>query len=177
VKRDVRERGYLPEQVIADLQRREPESAAFIRPQRQWADIVVQFAPIEGHEVAGGGLSATILLRPTAPHPDLGAILAEDTREAIHLKLARDADGKPVDALHVHAYASRELTRRVEEAIWSSLDIDDEVPESLGVVEPGVRSEPLAVVQLILLYHLRLAQRMKGGDLDLEATAAPAGTS
>jgi phosphoribulokinase len=166
VKRDTGERGYTPEQVREDLTKREPESAAFIRPQRQWADIVVQFAPIEGRTVADGGLSATILLRPTAPHPDLGAILTQQTREAIHLKLARDLDGKPVDALHVHSYASRELTRQVEEAIWDSLGINDEVPESLGLIEPGFRSEPLAVVQLLLLYHLRLAQRMKRHDLD-----------
>ena len=169
LKRDTTERGYTPEQVLEDLQRREPDAAAFIRPQRQWADIVVQFAPIEGRAVAGGGLSATILLRPTAPHPDLGGILTEDTREAIHLKLARDVDGKPVDALHVHAYASRELTRRVEEALWNNLGLSDEVPESLGVIEPGARSEPLAVVQLLLLYHLRLAQRMKDGDKDSQA--------
>ncbi|HXY43610.1 MAG TPA: phosphoribulokinase [Acidimicrobiales bacterium] len=169
VKRDTRERGYKAEQVLEDLERREPEAAAFIRPQRQWADIVVRFAPIEGRTVADGALSATILLRPTAPHPDLSAILTEDTREAIHLKLARDIDGKPVDALHVHAYASRELTRQVEEAIWNSLGLNDEVPESLGVIEPGERSEPLAVVQLLLLYHLRLAQRMQGSDLDVHA--------
>jgi phosphoribulokinase len=175
IKRDTRDRGYEPQQVMKDLVRREPDSAAYIRPQRKWADIVVCFAPIEGRTVADGILSATILLRPTAPHPDLNAILTEDTREAIHLKLARDVDGRPVDALHVHAYASREVTRRVEEAIWSSLGLNDDVPESLGVIEPGLRSEPLAVVQLLLLYHLRLAQRMKRGDLDLEpAVVQPA---
>jgi phosphoribulokinase len=169
IKRDTRDRGYEPQQVIDDLVRREPDSAAYIRPQRKWADIVVCFAPIEGRTVADGVLSATILLRPTAPHPDLNAILTEDTREAIHLKLARDVDGKPVDALHVHAYASRDVTGRLEEAIWNSLGSNDDVPESLGVIEPGLRSESLAVVQLLLLYHLRLAQRMKRGDLDLEA--------
>ncbi len=164
IERDVRDRGYAPEQVTEDLLRREPESAAYIRPQRQWADIVVRFAPIEERAVAGGILSATILLRPTAPHPDLGAILTEDTREAIHLKLARDVDGKPVDALHVHAYASRDVTRRVEEAIWRGLGIEDDVPDSLGVIEPGLRSEPLAVVQLLLLYHLRLAKHALRAD-------------
>ncbi len=166
VKRDTRERGYTEDQVVEDLRRREPESVAFIRPQRAWADVVVQFAPIqERGEVEAGLLSATILLRPTAPHPDLTGILTEDTREAIHLKLARDDDGKPVDALHVHAYASRETTRRVEKAIWAGLDIGQHMPESLGVIEPGVRSEPLAVVQLILLYHLLLARRSEGSNL------------
>lgn len=166
IKRDTRDRGYTEEQVRADLRRREPDSAAFIRPQRASADVVVRFGPIEERgEVEAGLLSATVLLRPTAPHPDLTGILTADAREAIHLKLARDDDGKPVDALHVHAYASREKTRQVEEAIWAGLGIGQDLPESLGVVDGDVRSEPLAVVQLIFLYHLLLARRSQGRDL------------
>ena len=168
VARDTRDRGYTTEQVLADLDRREGESAAFIRPQRRWADIVVRFAPIkERHESDAGPLSATVLLRPTAPHPDLSAVLNEDTREAMHLKLARDDDGKPVDALHIHSYASREVTRRVEEKIWASLGIDDELPDCLGRIGTGERSEPLAVVQLLLLYHLLLARRMQWEHLEM----------
>jgi phosphoribulokinase len=168
IKRDTRDRGYTAEQVREDLRRREPESAAFIRPQRAWADVVVRFAPIEERgEVEKGLLSATMLLRPTAPHPDLTGTLNADTREAIHLKLARDDDGKPVDALHIHAYASRETTRTVEEVIWNGLGIGQQMPDSLGVIEGEVRSEPLAVIQLILLYHLLLARRSQGRDLEV----------
>src|SRR5947207_11693864 len=46
IQRDTGQRGYDPEQVRAELARREPESAAFIRPQRSHADIVVSFAPL-----------------------------------------------------------------------------------------------------------------------------------
>ena len=163
IKRDTRDRGYTREQVLADLEKREDASATFIRPQRSHADIVVRFAPIEERgEAERGLLSATILLRPTVPHPDFTALLGEDTREAIHLKLIRDEDGKPVDALHVHAYASAGTTRRVKEAIWGSLGMDDELPDCLGMVEPGLRSEPLGMVQLILLYHLLLARKVEG---------------
>jgi phosphoribulokinase len=126
----------------------------------------LRFAPIvERGEAERGLLSATILLRPTAPHPDLSAILSDDTRGALHLKLMRDEDGKPVDALHVHAYASRDTTHRVEEAIWAQLGIDDGLPGSLGAVDSELRSEPLAVVQLILLYHLMLGRRARGAEL------------
>jgi phosphoribulokinase len=167
VKRDTRDRRYTEDQVLAELDKREPESAAFIRPQRRWADIVVRFAPIaERGDSERSLLSAMVLLRPTAPHPDLIGILAEETREAIHVKLVRDEDGKPVDALHIHAYATEGATRRVKEAIWASLRIDRDMPEHLGEVEPGVRSEPLAVVQLILLYHLLLARRAEQAELE-----------
>lgn len=157
IQRDTTQRGYTKEQVLADLERREPESAAFIRPQREHADIVIRFAPT--NDVEGGPLSAMILLRPTIPHPDLSEVLSSDTREAIHLKLIRDDDGKPVDALHIHGHAQRDVTRKVEEAIWNKLGLEDPVPDSLGEISPGVRSEPLAVAQLVLLYHLLRADR------------------
>jgi len=160
VQRDTRDRGYTEEQVLADLEKREPDSEAFIRPQRRWADIVVRFGPIEERgEGDGDPLSATILLRPPAPHPDLSGVLGKENCGAMHLKMIRDDDGKPVDALHVHGYASRETTREIEQAIWSELGVDAELPSALGVVRDGTRSEPLAVVQLILLYHLLLAGR------------------
>ncbi|MDA8392841.1 MAG: phosphoribulokinase [Actinomycetota bacterium] len=157
IKRDTTKRGYTAEQVLAELERREPEATAYIRPQRRHADIVLRFSRLEGH--SEGPLSATLLLRPTIAHPDLSDVLGSDTREAIHLKLIRDDDGKPVDAIHIHGHAPRELTRKVEEAIWSHLDMDEPVPESLGVIEPGTRSEPLAVSQLILLYHMLAASK------------------
>ncbi len=167
VGRDTGERGYTTEQVLAELDRREPESEAFIRPQRSHADTVVRFAPIASRDdPPGTPLSAELLLRPTLRGPNLLEVVGEDPARAMHLKLLRDADGKPTDALHVHGYVSRDTTQRVEEAIWATLGIDDRLPDSLGLVKPGVRSEPLAVVQLILLYHLLLARQLQGADLE-----------
>lgn len=154
VKRDTGKRGYSPEQVEAELERREPESAAFIRPQKAHADIVVSFAPLEGRgESPEQHPSATILLRPTVPHPNLAEIITDDVRESIHLKLTRDEDGRPVDAIHVHGYSPPERTRPIEEAIWAGLGVDEPLPDSLGLVDGG-RSESLALTQLILLYHV-----------------------
>jgi phosphoribulokinase len=155
VYRDVTKRGYTEEQVLRDLDKREPESEAYIRPQRKHADIVIRFAPVEG-AADSKALSATILLRPTIPHPDLSDVLSNDSKGALHMKLIRDDDGKPVDAIHVHGHANREASREVEEAIWSKLGIDAPVPDCLGEIEGGKRSEPLAIAQLILLYHLLL---------------------
>ncbi|MHB8296579.1 MAG: phosphoribulokinase [Acidimicrobiales bacterium] len=160
LKRDTTKRGYTSEQVLAELAKREPEAAAFIRPQRKHADIVLRFEPIaERGESQGDPLSATLLLRPTAPHPDLASVLSDNVRETMHLKLLRDEDGKPVDALHIHGYAPRDMTRKVEEAVWGSLGVTEAIPETLGLLEDGSRSEPLALTQLILLYHLLLARQ------------------
>jgi phosphoribulokinase len=165
LKRDTSKRGYTEEQVRKELEKREPESAEFIRPQRAKADIVVRFAPIEERgQTPDDPLSATLLLRPTISHPDLTNILGEDTRSAMHLSLTRDEDGKPVDCVHIHSYAEREETRKVEEAIWDELGVDEPVPESLGRLDPETRDEPLALTQLLLLYHLVQARQGVAGS-------------
>ena len=165
-RRDTQKRGYTEEQVIADLAKREPESAAFIRPQRTHADIVVRFAPVELRgEVVGDPPSASIQLRPTIPHPDLSKIIGEDTRDAMHVKLLRDDDSKPVDVVHVHAYAEREATRVIEEAIWDQLDTHEPLPGALGLIDSETRNEALAVTQLLLLFHLIQAK----GQISLTA--------
>jgi phosphoribulokinase len=154
INRDTGKRGYDEAQVLAELERREPESAAFIRPQKAHADIVVSFAPLEGRgESPEHSPSATILLRPTVPHPNLAEIITDDVREAIHLRLTRDEDGRPVDAIHVHGYAPPARSRPIEEAIWAGLEVDEPLPDSLGMVD-GQRSESLALTQLIILYHV-----------------------
>jgi phosphoribulokinase len=177
VRRDTAERGYTAEQVLAELERREPESAAFIRPQRAFADIVIRFAPptspspFTGRAVpAGTPLSAELLLRPTIKHPDLDGVVPDGAgfdgtgfdstgggSPAIHLRLARDADGRPVDALHVHGDAAREDSEVVEKAIWSRLGADSAPPACLGRTREGQRTEPLAITQLLLVYHLLAA--------------------
>jgi len=154
VQRDTAKRGYTEEQVLADLDKREPESAAYIRPQRANADIVVQFSPILSRgETAKDPLSATLLLRPTIPHPDLHPLVGDDTEEAMHLKLLRDDDGKPVDALHVHSYASEDATLKAEKELWDLMAVPEPLSDQLGLID-GERDGPLAITQLILLYHL-----------------------
>ena len=171
VQRDVAKRGYTDEQVAAELARREPESAAYIRPQRAHADIVVRFAPIEERgETPDDPLSAYVMLRPTIAHPDLSGVISDDTRKAAHLKLLRDEDGKPVDALHVHAYADQALTDQVEKSLWRELQEPEPLPSGLGRIGTEGRSEPLAVVQLLLLFHLFQA---RGPDRAMAAASVP----
>jgi phosphoribulokinase len=47
----------------------------------------------------------------------------------------------------------------VEKAIWSRLDAGPEPPACLGRTRDGQRTEPLAITQLLLLYHLLDAAR------------------
>jgi phosphoribulokinase len=153
LSRDTAARGYSPTQVLSELDRRAPESEAFIHPQRGHADIVVRFAPIAVRDdPPGTPLSAELLLRPTIRHPDLRGVLGSG--RTMHVKLCRDTDGRPVETLHVHGYVPVEESRTLQKAIWALLDQPGEVPADLGVLGSGVRSEPLAITQLLLLYHL-----------------------
>ncbi len=155
VKRDTAKRGYESDAVLAELDKREPESEAYIRPQRSEADIVVRFAPVpQRDDPPGTPLSAELMLRPTIRHPDLTSVFAQVDHGAMHLKLLRDTDGRPVDALHVHGHAPREDSLVLEKAIWAAMGTESELPESLGVLGDSARSDPLAVTQLLLLYHL-----------------------
>jgi phosphoribulokinase len=155
VRRDTTERGYTPDQVLAELARREPESDEFIRRQRREADITVSFGPIDGrNDPPGTPLSATLVLRPTIRHPNFAKLIAEVPSSVAHLKLMRDADGRPADALHIHGYAPEEEAEVLAKAIWESLGVAEPLPACLGMINASTRSEPLRLAQLLLLYHI-----------------------
>lgn len=157
VDRDTVTRGYTKSQVMDEIAASEDESARFIRPQRAHADIVVRFAPIpDRNDPPGTPLSAELLLRPTIRQPDLTEVLQPDVTRTIHLRLARDTDGRPVDNLHVHGYCSPAENALAENVIWEALgEPHTAAPECLGrVSRKQQRSTPLAVTQMILLHHL-----------------------
>lgn len=152
VDRDCSRRGYTTEQVLAELDAREPDSAAFIRPQEQRADMVVSFQPAEDGSSA---LNADLLLRPALPHPDLspfddarGGITVEDQGEERRVRIPAGVD--PRDAAEI------------EEAIWQRMDFARHLrSEDLGEYTVGTethRSETLAIVQVLVLYHLVTAK-------------------
>jgi phosphoribulokinase len=160
IKRDTAKRGYTPEQVLAEMEKREADSRDFIRPQRQFADIVVRFYPGgNGSDQADSHLNVRLVLRPTIPHPDLSYLFEQDKSEVsgIRLELGRDG-GRPVDFLGVDGNVSREHAAELEDTIWSHLpDLRPLHADQFGDYNYGseVRhSDPLALTQLLITYHL-----------------------
>jgi phosphoribulokinase len=166
VKRDTLKRGYTEEQVLAELQKREPDSEEFIRPQRQWADVVVSFYPpsdLSGE--SNGHLNVRLVLRPTVPHPDFTQILnpsSANSTPAIRLELERDMN-KPVDVLEVDGLATREQVRELEKIICSdmphlssicSLEGNPDLGKLTGTTGETLQSYPLALTQLLITYHM-----------------------
>jgi len=172
IKRDTRKRGYTDEQVRDQLKAREPDSEAFIRPQRQWADVVVTFYPPEGN----GGvddllLNVKLVLRPTIPHPDFTHILDDKGNhlgDSIRLVLDRDM-GKPVDVLEIDGHATQEQVQELERILcgevpylgqFCSIEGNQDIGKLVGTTGETLQSYPLALTQLFITYHMLKADKV-----------------
>jgi phosphoribulokinase len=160
IKRDTTKRGYTPDQVLAELERRVADSRDFIRPQREFADIVVRFYPDGGaSDQTDSHLNVQLVLRPTIPHPDLSYLFDQNQTQGsgVRLELGRD-NGRPVDFLKVDGNVSREHAAELEDTIWKHLpDLRPLRADQFGDYNYGseVRhSDPLALTQLLITYHL-----------------------
>lgn len=172
IKRDTMKRGYTEEQVLEQLAKRETDSEQFIRPQRQWADIVVTFYPPSTNvEENNSHLNARLVLRPTIPHPEMTQILTPSNpnyKPAIRLELDRDM-GKPVDVLEIDGNATVEQVRDVERILcgevpdllpFCSLEGDPDIGKLVGTTGEILQSYPLALTQLLVAYHMLKAAKV-----------------
>jgi phosphoribulokinase len=145
--------------VRASLKKREHDSADFIRPQRTFADIVVQFyPPSDQTEETGAHLNVRHTLRPTLPHPDLSPVLDLGVRNGLKLELSRDIDGKPVDVLDIAGDIDVRRAKAMEELLWDLIPEAQHLRAHLGEFidahnEMAI-SHPLALSQLFITYHM-----------------------
>jgi phosphoribulokinase len=163
LERDVFERGYSPKEVVEELRRREPDVAQHVRPQRDFADVIVRFhrtgSEDEDH------LSARLLLRPTLPFPALREVVGSyrlrggrGGREPVRWSTRTDRRG-PLSVLEIDGDCPAGVGVELEEALWSSLHPQERLHrDRIGVVRhPGrgeERSEALALAQLLIVSHL-----------------------
>jgi phosphoribulokinase len=160
LERDVFERGYSPLEVVTELNRREADVAEFVRPQRDFADIIVRF-----HRRSGAGddehLSVRLTVRPTLPYPGLRELvgsLARRGQEPIRWSSGTDRRG-PVSRLDIDGNCPGDVGAEIEDVVWSYLHPDDRLQrDRIGMVrhpERGEeRSEALALAQLLIVSHL-----------------------
>jgi phosphoribulokinase len=157
VQRDCSRRGYTTDQVLAELDRREPDSEAFIRPQRRHADMLVSFLPGDGRDGEDQThLDAELTLRDGLPHPDLMPFV---NGEPDGLQLV---EGRPERILRIPGRIDPGHAEAIEEAIWERMHFATHLrARRLGEFTVGTelyRSESLALVQLMILYHLVTAR-------------------
>ena len=155
VARDCSRRGYTTDQVLGELDRREPDSEAFIRPQRHYADMVVSFMP--GRSQDPGQLDAHLFLRDSLPHPDLSGVVGGAADGDLTL-IERTGEQE----LRIPGTIPAGRAAGLEEAIWDRMHFASHLRQQrLGEFTIGSdlhRSEALALTQLLLLYHLVTAR-------------------
>ncbi len=155
VQRDCSRRGYTTDQVLSELDRREADSERHIRPQRHHADIIVSFQP--GATEDQEHLDCKLTLCDSLPHPDLTGVVSEGDDDGIVL-----TDRQGATELYVPGQIRPERASAIEEAIWEKMHFARHLQqERLGEFTIGTdlhRSDSLAVVQLLILYHLVTAR-------------------
>jgi phosphoribulokinase len=150
VQRDCSRRGYTTDQVLEELDRREPDAEEFIRPQRWHADMVVSFMPSDRGDVSH--LDARITMRPGLTHPDLRPVVGRGPKA---VSLAQQGEEL---SLLVPGGISVEHSAEIQAAVWERMPFADHLrTERLGEFTVGTelhRSEPLAITQLLVLNQL-----------------------
>ena len=106
----------------------------------------------------GAHLNVRLTLRPTIPHPDLTYLNDDQYKDCgVRLGLVRD-DGKPVDVLEIDGNVSPEHAAKLEDAIYQHMpDLKPLLASEFGHFQERSEtrhSDPLAITQLLLIYHL-----------------------
>jgi phosphoribulokinase len=155
VARDCSRRGYSTDQVLSELDRRERDSEAFIRPQRHHADMVVSFRP--GSTPDPDRLDAHLFLRDSLPLPDLAEVVGDGSAGDLTL-----TEHPAEQELCIPGTTTSERAAELEEAVWDRMHFASHLrKQRLGEFTIGsdlYRSDPLALTQLLLLYHLVTAR-------------------
>ncbi len=155
VARDCSRRGYSTGQVLSELDRRERDSEAFIRPQRHYADMVVSFTPDRSQDP--DQLDAHLFLRDSLPPPDLSGVAGHGAADDLTL-IERSGEQE----LRIPGTISAGRAVELEEAIWDRMHFASHLRQQrLGEFTIGSdlhRSEALALTQLLVLYHLVTAR-------------------
>jgi phosphoribulokinase len=154
--RDTTRRGYTRAEVADMLDRRRVDSANFIHPQRTFADIVIRFQRAPDANGSDARLDVRHILRPTLPHPDFTPLFDGSSNAGMHLELARDRDGKPVDVLEISGNISDSRAERIEDLLWNLIPEAGHLRDKVGRIEAANgagTSHSLALTQLLVGYH------------------------
>ena len=149
LKRDCTRRGYTTDEVLAELDRRQRDAEAYVHPQRAHADIVVSFVP--GASGEPEHLDADVILRDTLPHPDLAPLIDGAGHGPALIKREREW------LLRIPGNLDAAHAAELEEAVWERMSFASHLRiRRLGEFTVGtdlLRSDSLALVQLLILYH------------------------
>lgn len=157
-QRDIAASAYSREQIIASMDKVQRDSDRYVIPQRSHADMVVSFYPPDGRsDESGSSLNVAHILRPTLPYLDLAPLLEAGRDRGFVLELARDNDGRPVDALHIRDIGAADA-EAMEGFLWGVVAGARPQRSRIGAYHDADNqlcySHPLALSQLLIAHYL-----------------------
>src|SRR6266480_1435346 len=165
IMRDSTSRGYTVEQVRQEIAIRRRDSRLYIQPQKKFADIIIRFSRgdlyYRTHDLAH--LDVRLIEAKHAPKIDLSDVL--DVSQNGHKPALRFIEqyyaGEMRDILEIDGDISHQKACELEDCIWSYMNNASHLrPDRLsllGLFSVGNQlrqSDPLALTQLIILYHV-----------------------
>jgi phosphoribulokinase len=186
IQRDAGRRGYTIEQVVKEIEARQEDIRRHIEPQKEYADIIVRFHSPDGvsHGRDNARLDVRLFLSRNLPRTELDELLKEAmgrrTRRAVRL-VDEDYYGSPFHTLEIDGSIHPQTAAGLEQRIWSQLlspmkSIRDLGAEQFGSFAEGDtsrHSDPLALVQLLLIYYLLKAREARHAA----SRSGPSGTT
>jgi phosphoribulokinase len=165
VSRDTMKRGYSKGQVQDVLEHREGVSAAFVRPQRDHADMVVRFRP-GPNAIDDTKLHATVAMRNQVRHPALREVLEQSPLAAARLQLRKNGAGA---VLEIDGRISNAETAQAEQALMRQR------PELHSILQRRTgqfttngmprHSNALGLAQLLIAYPVISAKLAQGDTI------------
>jgi phosphoribulokinase len=149
VQRDCSRRGYTTDEVLEELDRREPDAVDYMRPQRRHADIVISFMP--GDRGDQEHLDARVAMRPALVHPDLSSLVDGNANGLTLVERGSET------LLWIPGTIDSERSATIQGAVWDRMHFASHLrTDRLGEFTVGTelrRSESLAITQVLVLYQ------------------------
>lgn len=173
IMRDSTMRGYTIEQVRQQMAIRRRDSRLYVHPQKKFADIIIRFSRgssyYRTHDLAH--LDVRLIESKQAPKIDLTDVLEvskDGNFPALRLMERKYAE-KLRDVLEIDGNIGHAKACELEDCIWAHMASASHLrPDRLGLLgcfytgDTQRQSDPLALTQLIVLYHVVSAyQRMQ----------------
>lgn len=173
--RDSTSRGYTVDQVRQQIADRRRDSYLYIQPQKRFADMIVRFSRgnLYYQTRSLAHLNVRMIQPEHAPKIDLDDLIepAADIPPPLRTFQA-EYNGMPCTTLEIDAEITHEKACELEDRIWSHMveasSLRPDRLDRLGTFSIGNelrQSDPLALTQLIVLYHVVHARhRIRNGQ-------------
>jgi len=164
VNRDTTKRGYTRDEVIASLNKREKVSNDFIRVQKKWSDIIVQFYPKDNPN-SQSQLNVKLLLRSTLAHPDLNEVVRKNgqSKPSIRIDVGR-YHNRLTEFLDVANYVETKQVKLIKDILTQYIpELEALSSEEIGMYSKGstrAHSDTLAIAQMLIVYQLLETQKI-----------------